>query len=95
MEDPGNAERLKVIIVGGSIAGLTLAHCLHHNSIDFVVLEFVLSQYYDSIPFRADSGVSRAQITLKSPPKTERFRGPYCYLEHFTILTRWTGLGRR
>ncbi|KAH7419384.1 hypothetical protein BKA64DRAFT_751832 [Cadophora sp. MPI-SDFR-AT-0126] len=30
---------LKVVIVGGSIAGLTLAHCLHHSNIDFVVLE--------------------------------------------------------
>jgi 2-polyprenyl-6-methoxyphenol hydroxylase-like FAD-dependent oxidoreductase len=32
-------KRLKVIIVGGSVAGLTLAHCLHHSSIDFVLLE--------------------------------------------------------
>src|ERR1700710_1487471 len=32
-------DRLRVIIVGGSVAGLTLAHCLHHNNIDFVVLE--------------------------------------------------------
>lgn len=31
--------RLRVIIVGGSIAGLTLAHSLHHSNIDFVVLE--------------------------------------------------------
>ncbi|KAL5339398.1 FAD/NAD(P)-binding domain-containing protein [Aspergillus crustosus] len=35
MED----ERFKVIIVGGSIAGLTLAHCLHRANIDHVVLE--------------------------------------------------------
>nr|BCP96881.1 flavin-containing monooxygenase [Penicillium shearii] len=33
------AERLKVIIVGGSIAGLTLAHCLDKAGIDYVVLE--------------------------------------------------------
>jgi len=32
-------KRLKVIIVGGSVAGLTLAHCLHHSNIDFVLLE--------------------------------------------------------
>ena len=31
--------RLRVIIVGGSVAGLTLAHCLHHSDIDFVLLE--------------------------------------------------------
>ncbi|RDW93719.1 FAD-dependent monooxygenase spyC [Aspergillus mulundensis] len=30
---------LKVIIVGGSVAGLTLAHCLHRANIDHVVLE--------------------------------------------------------
>ncbi|KAL4877623.1 hypothetical protein BJY04DRAFT_230591 [Aspergillus karnatakaensis] len=35
MEDRG----FRVIIVGGSIAGLTLAHCLHHANIDHIVLE--------------------------------------------------------
>ncbi|KAJ5720015.1 Monooxygenase FAD-binding [Penicillium malachiteum] len=32
-------KNFRVIIVGGSIAGLTLAHCLMHHGIDFVVLE--------------------------------------------------------
>jgi 2-polyprenyl-6-methoxyphenol hydroxylase-like FAD-dependent oxidoreductase len=32
-------DRLRIIIVGGSVAALTLAHCLHHSNIDFVVLE--------------------------------------------------------
>jgi 2-polyprenyl-6-methoxyphenol hydroxylase-like FAD-dependent oxidoreductase len=31
--------RLKVVIVGGSIAGLTLAHCLERLKIDYVLLE--------------------------------------------------------
>ncbi|KAE8134925.1 hypothetical protein BDV38DRAFT_285313 [Aspergillus pseudotamarii] len=31
--------KFRVLIVGGSIAGLTLAHCLLRNNIDFVVLE--------------------------------------------------------
>ncbi|KGO40828.1 Monooxygenase, FAD-binding [Penicillium expansum] len=31
--------KFRVIIVGGSVAGLTLAHCLLKNNIDFVVLE--------------------------------------------------------
>ncbi|PYH31537.1 FAD-dependent oxidoreductase [Aspergillus neoniger CBS 115656] len=31
--------RFRVVIVGGSIAGLTLAHCLLRNNTDFVVLE--------------------------------------------------------
>lgn len=29
----------RVVIVGGSIAGLTLAHCLIRHNIDFVLLE--------------------------------------------------------
>ncbi|RDA95877.1 hypothetical protein CP533_5188 [Ophiocordyceps camponoti-saundersi (nom. inval.)] len=32
-------ERLKVIIVGGSITGLTLAHCLHRIGVDYTLLE--------------------------------------------------------
>lgn len=32
-------KRLRVIIVGGSVAGLTLAHSLLKSNIDFVVLE--------------------------------------------------------
>ncbi|KAI1926143.1 hypothetical protein LOZ66_000622 [Ophidiomyces ophidiicola] len=35
MENP----RLKVIIVGGSVAGLTLAHCLDQANIEYLVLE--------------------------------------------------------
>ncbi|KAL4891704.1 hypothetical protein BDV59DRAFT_208887 [Aspergillus ambiguus] len=33
------SSNFRVVIVGGSIAGLTLAHCLLRNNIDFVVLE--------------------------------------------------------
>jgi FAD dependent monooxygenase len=32
-------KRFKVIIVGGSVAGLTLAHCLDRLGVDYVVLE--------------------------------------------------------
>lgn len=35
----GKKDRLRVIIAGGSVAGLTLAHSLYHSDIDFVVLE--------------------------------------------------------
>ena len=31
--------RFKVVIIGGSIAGLTLAHCLDRARIDYIVLE--------------------------------------------------------
>ncbi|KAJ0416885.1 hypothetical protein BJY00DRAFT_325893 [Aspergillus carlsbadensis] len=33
------AEPFKVIIVGGSVAGLSLAHCLHRANIEYIVLE--------------------------------------------------------
>jgi len=33
------SSNLKVVIVGGSIAGLTLAYCLLRIGVDFVVLE--------------------------------------------------------
>lgn len=32
-------ENFRVIIAGGSISGLTLAHCLRRANIDFVILE--------------------------------------------------------
>lgn len=31
--------QMKVVIVGGSIAGLTLAHCLSRYGIDYIILE--------------------------------------------------------
>ncbi|KAJ6010818.1 hypothetical protein N7451_002230 [Penicillium sp. IBT 35674x] len=37
MEDKEN--KFRVIIVGGSVAGLTLAHCLEKSNIEYVVLE--------------------------------------------------------
>lgn len=33
------SKKFKVVIIGGSIAGLTLAHCLSKLGIDYVVLE--------------------------------------------------------
>lgn len=32
-------QKFRVVIVGGSVAGLTLAHCLWKSNIDFVVLQ--------------------------------------------------------
>ncbi|KAL2870492.1 FAD-dependent oxidoreductase [Aspergillus lucknowensis] len=34
-----SSSKFRVIIVGGSVAGLTLAHCLHRAGIDYIVLE--------------------------------------------------------
>ncbi|KAL4797993.1 FAD/NAD(P)-binding domain-containing protein [Aspergillus venezuelensis] len=39
MPDKPSSPPFRVVIVGGSIAGLTLAHCLQRKNIDFVVLE--------------------------------------------------------
>lgn len=36
---PPERTDFRVIIVGGSVAGLTLAHCLRNSGIDFLVLE--------------------------------------------------------
>lgn len=39
MSEKQGKQKLRVVIVGGSLAGLTLAHCLEHLDIDFVLLE--------------------------------------------------------
>lgn len=39
MSEASHQPQFKVIIVGGSIAGLTLANCLSRRNIDFLVLE--------------------------------------------------------
>ncbi|KAJ5643190.1 uncharacterized protein N7484_005697 [Penicillium longicatenatum] len=39
MKNSRRSGPLKVVIVGGSVAGLTLAHCLDRASIDYVILE--------------------------------------------------------
>lgn len=39
MAEPGKEKNFRVVIVGGSIAGLTLGHCLQRNGVDFVILE--------------------------------------------------------
>jgi FAD dependent monooxygenase len=36
---PKNSKGLRVVIVGGDVAGLALAHCLERIGIDYVVLE--------------------------------------------------------
>jgi 2-polyprenyl-6-methoxyphenol hydroxylase-like FAD-dependent oxidoreductase len=46
---------LRVIIVGGGIGGLTLANCLQHANIDFVLLE---SREKIGMHFGAGVGVS-------------------------------------
>jgi FAD dependent monooxygenase len=38
-DTPTRKTDLRVIIVGGSVAGLTLAHCLANANIDHIVLE--------------------------------------------------------
>jgi 2-polyprenyl-6-methoxyphenol hydroxylase-like FAD-dependent oxidoreductase len=38
-ELPSPNDNFKVVIIGDSIAGLTLAHALSHRGIDFIVLE--------------------------------------------------------
>lgn len=39
MGSPTSEGRFKVIIIGGSVTGLTLAHSLHKIGVDYIVLE--------------------------------------------------------
>ncbi|RDW90654.1 FAD-dependent oxidoreductase [Aspergillus mulundensis] len=39
MKSTTNSSQLRVIIIGGAVSGLTLAHCLEKAGIDYVVLE--------------------------------------------------------
>lgn len=38
MNQPGS-ERLRIIIVGGSVAGIVFAHCLERAGLDYIILE--------------------------------------------------------
>ena len=53
----------RVIIVGGGIGGLTLANCLQHANIDFVLLE---SREEIGMHFGAGVGVSTIPISIAS-----------------------------
>lgn len=57
----------RVVIVGGSIAGLTLAHCLMRYGIDFVILEArdkIAPQEGASISFWPSSVLALDQLGL-------------------------------
>ena len=49
-------KRFRIIIVGGSVAGLTLAHCLEKSNIEYVILE----SHHDIAP---DVGASIGIVT--------------------------------
>ena len=59
MVDLQSKKSFRVVIVGGSIAGLTLAHCLKRLNIDYVVLESrdeIAPQSGGSIGFTPNGG---------------------------------------
>ncbi|OJK02390.1 hypothetical protein ASPACDRAFT_50957 [Aspergillus aculeatus ATCC 16872] len=64
---PATQPPFKVIIVGGSVAGLTLAHCLQHANIEHVVLEKgsdIAPQMGASVGIMPNGGRILAQLNL-------------------------------
>ncbi|PYI33097.1 FAD/NAD(P)-binding domain-containing protein [Aspergillus indologenus CBS 114.80] len=64
---PATQPPFKVIIVGGSVAGLTLAHCLQHANIEHIVLEKgsdVAPQLGASVGIMPNGGRILAQLNL-------------------------------
>lgn len=85
----GKQDRLRIIIVGGSIAGLTLAHALHHSDIDFVVLEArneIAPQVGASIIVLPNGGRILDQLGV--------FDHLYSYVEPLEVGLTWTRDGR-
>ncbi|RAH42263.1 FAD-dependent oxidoreductase [Aspergillus brunneoviolaceus CBS 621.78] len=64
---PATQPPFKVIIVGGSVAGLTLAHCLQHANIEHIVLEKgsdIAPQLGASVGIMPNGGRILAQLNL-------------------------------
>jgi 2-polyprenyl-6-methoxyphenol hydroxylase-like FAD-dependent oxidoreductase len=82
-------DRLRVIIVGGSIAGLTLAHGLDRSDIDFVVLEAradIAPQVGASVVVLANGARILDQLGL--------FDELYSVVEPLEMGLSWTGDGK-
>jgi 2-polyprenyl-6-methoxyphenol hydroxylase-like FAD-dependent oxidoreductase len=71
MED---AKGFRVVIVGSSVSGLTLGHCLHKAGIDFVILEKhndVLVEVGATIIISANGGYVLDQVGLQEALETK------------------------
>jgi 2-polyprenyl-6-methoxyphenol hydroxylase-like FAD-dependent oxidoreductase len=85
----GKEDRLRIVIVGGSIAGLTLAHALHHSDIDLVVLEArneIAPQVGASIIVQPHCGRILDQLGVLDHL--------YSYVEPLKVGLTWTSDGR-
>jgi 2-polyprenyl-6-methoxyphenol hydroxylase-like FAD-dependent oxidoreductase len=85
----GKKDRLRVVIAGGSITGLTLAHALYHSDIDFVVLEArneIAPQVGASIVILPHGARILDQLGI--------FDHLYSFVEPLTRGLTWTGDGK-
>jgi 2-polyprenyl-6-methoxyphenol hydroxylase-like FAD-dependent oxidoreductase len=90
MEKPSPKSRdFKVVIVGGGVAGLTLAHCLERIGIDYVVLERrdnIAPQVGASIAILANGGRILDQLGM--------FNDVLELTEPLITNTIWSGSGK-
>ncbi|KAL4902288.1 hypothetical protein BDW74DRAFT_180789 [Aspergillus multicolor] len=85
--------KFRVVIVGGSIAGLTLAHCLIRQNVDFVVLEShedIAPQVGASIGILPNGARILDQLGLFDDilAATEPLRETYVWTAHSKLITQ-------
>jgi 2-polyprenyl-6-methoxyphenol hydroxylase-like FAD-dependent oxidoreductase len=82
--------RLRVIIVGGSVSGLTLAHALYHSDIDFVVLEA-----HDQIAPQVGASIVVFPNGARILDQLGVFDDINTLIEPLQKALTWTGKGKR
>lgn len=82
-------KQLKVVIVGGSIAGLTLAHCLDRYGIDYVVLE-----RRDTIAPQVGASVSLMPNGSRILDQLGMFDTVFQGIEECVFMQTWTDKGK-
>ena len=98
MDKSFSSPTFRVIVVGGSVAGLSLAHCLQRAGIDYVVLEKrseIAPQEGASVGIMPNGGCILDQLGLYS--RVENLIEPLetahvCYPDGFTYTSRYPKL---
>jgi FAD dependent monooxygenase len=90
--------KFKVIVVGGSIAGLTLAHCLDKAGIDYLVLEQhdnIAPQLGATIGIMPNGARILDQLELFDATEAEiepLYRSQICYPDGFSFTSAFPTL---
>ncbi|OJZ83787.1 hypothetical protein ASPFODRAFT_139748 [Aspergillus luchuensis CBS 106.47] len=92
------ARKFQVIVIGGSISGLTFAHCLDHAGINYVLLEKhedieaniggVITLAPNGTRILAQLGLDRAVNSVSQPTRLAHIGFP----DGFTLTHRWPTL---